>query len=157
MVRDDLKDEIKLMLQQGMTYREIAEALNVSFTTIRKVKKELELEEAIQRFSDQLKQYWPELRRVWKDLERREALPTEDKLANLWSLWSMWEKDVEFSLLLDKSLGVFTHGLMSWLSAYLQLFNILVTLVTPVIPPVYAMGGYGEYPPVLLGGGSYIE
>ena len=95
MVSDELKNEIKRMLRNGYTYRDIREALGVGHWTIHEVKQELKREEQEKIMMESLAQALDEWKRKWKRMMRNwlreKAELTDEKLEDLWSYWDSME------------------------------------------------------------------
>jgi IS30 family transposase len=127
MVRVELKDEIKRMLKEGYTYRQIREALGVGHWTIHKVKLELEREEEERRLREAWAKVLPKWEQEFKRLVRKSGLGkvklSEDDLKVLWDYWDRMELDIEFERLLDKYVEVCVKPLLVWLECYAGLLE----------------------------------
>jgi len=107
MVNQRVKDEIKRMLKEGYTYRQIREALGVGHWLIHKVKQELEREEEERRLMEAWAKVLPnwerEFKRFARKLRREKAKPTEEDFEVLWDYWGRMEfEHIEFERLLDR-------------------------------------------------------
>jgi len=142
---DWVKSEIKRMLKEGYTYRQIREVLGVGHWTITKVKKELEREEKEREFmealSRKLSNWEVEFKRIFRKL-RRDAKLTDEDLKALWDYWGHMEYEYIESERLRDRLYRFVD---TWLDLYFDLLQRLFFGLNGLLG--FGLYGYGGIPP----------
>ncbi len=157
MVKAELKDEIKRMLKEGCTYRQIREVTGVGHWTVHKIKQELEREEAEKRFKEvlfeSLSKMECDFKRYVRKIRRESAKLSYDGLKALWDCWGRMEFEyIESERFYDR----YERFVDTWLRFYFDLLQRLFFGLSGLLRfGLYGLGGIPSPVSIIIYGLQY--